>query len=251
MKKNFLLIAGFFRVFSLFAADVTLAAIDDCISFRGKDLSAEYHIETRSPDGGVSSKNVAMFRRDANDEYVILILRPEVDKGKGYLKQGEILWLYEPKNGSFTFTSAQERFQNTAVRNSDFNSSNYARDYKIVKKSSEKLGKFGDCAVLELEATTKNVSFPKIKMWVSNDNLIRKREDYSLSGQLLRTIAIPSYQKVEAKWVPVSMTILDHLMKRTVNQKTVFERTVVTISKPSLKPLPDDVYTKEYLQRVR
>ena len=88
-------------------------------------------------------------------------------------------------------------------------------------------------------------------MWVSGDNLIRKREDYSLSGQLLRTIAIPSYQKVEAKWVPVSMTILDHLMKRTVNQKTVFERTVVTISKPSLKPLPDDVYTKEYLQRVR
>jgi outer membrane lipoprotein-sorting protein len=168
-----------------------------------------------------------------------------------HLKQGEILWLYEPKNGSFTFTSAQERFQNTAVRNSDFNSSNYARDYKIVEKKAEKLGKFGECSVLELEAISKNVSFPKIKMWVSGDNLIRKREDYSLSGQLLRTIAIPSYQKVEAKWVPVSMTILDHLMKRTVNQKTVFERTVVTISKPSLKPLPDDVYTKEYLQRVR
>ncbi|MGL4986994.1 MAG: outer membrane lipoprotein-sorting protein [Treponemataceae bacterium] len=233
-----------------YAKDDILQKIDDLITFKENDLSAEYIIETRKPEGSVSSTTAAMFRRDIHDQYLILILKPESDKGKGYLKIGEILWLYDPDNGSFTFTSAKDRFQNTGVRNSDFNRSNYAGDYTIEKSTAEKLGKF-DCTVLELKSRHNRVSFPKVKLWISEDFLVRKIEDYSLSGQLLRTTAIPTYQKTGDKWVPSTLTVLDHLVSRKIKDSLVFERTTITVKNPSLSPLPDSVYTKEYLQRMR
>ena len=227
-----------------------LKKIDDAVNFKENDLSAEYVIEKKDPGGAVSTTVAAMFRRDKADQYLILILEPIVDKGKGYLKIGDNLWLYDPISRSFTFTSAKERFQNSSARNSDFNRSNYSEDYAVVSGKKEQLGKF-DCTVLDLKALNDKVSFPKVRIWMSEDNLVRKIEDYSLSGQLMRTTAIPTYQKVGDRWLPVNIVILDHLVFRIVAGKTEYERTTITIKNPSLKTLPNSVYTKEYLERVK
>jgi hypothetical protein len=226
-----------------------LKTADDLVSFHHTDLSAEYLVEKRDPGGAVSTTRATMFRRDRTDQFLILILEPSIDKGKGYLKIGDNLWLYDPVGKSFTFTSAKERFQNSSARNSDFNRSNLGVDYRPVSGRKEKLGKF-DCTVLDLEALNDRVSFPKMKVWVSADGLVRKMEDYSLSGQIMRTTAIPTYQKVSDRWLPASMVIQDHLRSKNVGSKLEYERTTITISKPSLKALPDTVYTKEYLERV-
>jgi outer membrane lipoprotein-sorting protein len=226
-----------------------LAGADVMVSFHDSDLSAEYLVEKRDPGGAVSTTRAAMFRRDKTDQFLILILEPTIDKGKGYLKQGETLWLYDPVGRTFTFTSAQERFQNSSARNSDFSRQNYAADYRVLASRQEKLGKF-DCTVLDLEARHNRVSFPKVTLWISADMLIRKAEDYSLSGQLMRVTAIPTYQKVNDRWLPLNMVIQDQLRAKKISGKMEYERTSITISKPSLKPLPDMVYTKEYLERV-
>ncbi|MBO7516295.1 MAG: outer membrane lipoprotein-sorting protein, partial [Spirochaetia bacterium] len=154
-----------------------LKEVDDLVTFKGTDLSAEYTIVKRDPDGSSSTTVAAMFRRDSEEKFVVLVLQPVADKGKGYLKQGNNLWLYDPIGKGFTFTSAKERFQNSSFRVSDFTGSNYAGNYKIKNVSQEKLGKF-NCTVFDLEANTKSVSFPKVKIWVSDDNLVRKLEDY-------------------------------------------------------------------------
>jgi outer membrane lipoprotein-sorting protein len=226
-----------------------LARVDQSVTFIGQDLSAEYTIVKRDPGGAVSTTVATMFRRDATGQFLVLILQPAIDKGKGYLKTDDSLWLYDPVDRAFTFTSAKERFQNSSFRNSDFSRSNFAKDYRPTAGKREMLGRF-DCTVLDLEATNDTVSFPRIRLWVTDDNLVRKREDYSLSGQLMRTSAIPSYQKVGTKWVASGLVILDHLKARTIGGKIEYERTTVTISKPSLSSLPDSVYTKEYLERV-
>ena len=220
------------------------------VNFKESDLSAEYVIEKRDPGGSVSTTVATMFRRDRTDQFLILILEPIGDKGKGYLKIGDNLWLYDPVSRSFTFTSAKERFQNSSARNSDFNRSNYSEDYAVVSGKKEKLGKF-DCTVLDLKALNNKVSFPSVRIWVSDDNLVRKIEDYSLSGQLMRTTAIPTYQKVGERWLPVTIVILDHLVFRNIAGKKEFERTEITIKKPSLALQPDILFTKEYLERVK
>jgi len=226
-----------------------LRKVDQTVTFEGHDLSAEYTIEKRDPGGAVSTTVATMFRRDRTGQYLILILQPAIDKGKGYLKIDDSLWLYDPTDRVFTFTSAKERFQNSSFRNSDFNRSNFSSDYRPVSGTREKLGKF-DCTVLDLQATNDTVSFPRMRIWVTDDYLVRKMEDYSLSGQLMRTSAIPSYQKVGDKWVAGGMVILDHLKMKKIAGKTEYERTTVTIRLPSLSTLPDSVYTKEYLEKV-
>ncbi len=226
-----------------------LAQVDKTVSFVGMDLSAEYTIDKRDPGGAVSTTVATMFRRDSTGQFLVLILQPAIDKGKGYLKTDDNLWLYDPVDRTFIFTSAKERFQNSSFRNSDFNRSNFSGDYKPVPGKREKLGKF-DTTVLDLEATNDKVSFPKMRIWVTDDYLVRKVEDYSLSGQLMRTTAIPSYQKVGDKWVAAGMVILDHLKMKKIGDKIEYERTTVTIKKPSISTLPDSVYTKEYLEKV-
>ncbi len=131
-----------------------------------------------------------VFRRDKENTYLIVIVKPEEDKGKGYLKSGNNLWFYDPVSRRFTFTSAKDRFQNMNARNSDFTRSNLAGDYRVSASARQKLGRF-DCWVLDLEARTDDIGFPKMKIWVSDDGLVRKTEDYSFSGQHLRTSGLP------------------------------------------------------------
>ncbi len=237
---------------SLFANeyDELLKKVDNLISFAHTDLSAEYTIVTKEPSGAISQTKAAMFRRDKKEQFTILVLEPAINKGKGYLKDQGILWLYDPADNSFTTTSTKNRFQNTSIYVSDFSPINYSKNYTVDKAQKQQLGKF-NCTVLDLTATNNSVTYDKTKIWVSEDNLIRKIEDYSLSGQIMRTIAIPTYQKVLGKWIPKTMVIEDHLMYQTINNKKVYQRTIVTIENPAAKDLPNIIYTKEYLQQAR
>ncbi len=226
-----------------------LREADRLLTFEDTDLAAEYLVETRTAGGGVSTVKATMFRRDRTDQFLVLVVEPLIDKGKGYLKEGNNIWLWDPVGKRFIFTDAQERFQNSSVRHSDFNRPRLSLDYTPLAGHPEKLGKF-DCTVLELQATAPGVPFPRRKVWISADGLIRKIEDYSLSGRLLRATAIPSYQKLNKRWTPATMVIQDYLRARNVDGKVEYERTTVTVGQPSLKALPDTVYTKEYLERV-
>ena len=128
----------------------------------------------------------------------------------------------------------------------------YASDYNIQSVKEEKLGKL-DCIVFVLNAKTKKVDYPMLKLWVTKDDgLTRKKEDYSLSGQKLRTSAIPSYQKVEGNGktyqIPVTMVIRDHLKGKKINDKMSYESTTISISNAVLAKQDDAVYTKPYLE---
>lgn len=230
------------------AQDAVLLRTDQLLNFSG-DVAAEYRIEKRDPGGSTEITIATIFRRDEKGLFLALILSPSADKGKGYLKQGDNLWLYDPVGKTFTFTSAKERFQNSSMRNSDLGRSTLSKDYRIIGQRNEKLGSF-DCEVFDLEALSDKVSFPRSRIWVSPEGLVRKAEDYSLSGQLMRTTAIPSYQKLGERWLPQSMVILDHLRSKRVGDRIEYERTSIQISKPTTRPQPDSLYTKEYLEKI-
>ena len=214
-----------------------LASVDALVTFDQSDFSAEYRILQSKPGEGTTATTAAIFRRDKSQRYLILILEPKSDKGKGYLKIDQGLWLYDPKDRKFEFTSSKERFQNSNARNSDFTHSSFATDYRVTGSRQDKLGAYA-CWVLDLKATSAEVAFPVTKLWIGEDNLVRKTEDYSLSGQLLRTTAIPSYQRVGSRYVPNQVTIVDALRGRKISGKFVSETTDIRITKPSLEKLP-------------
>ena len=242
----------FFALFMLSVASAQdgsiLATIDAQVSY-DSDFSAEYTIIQHKPGQGASTTRVAMFRRDADDKYLALILDPVVDRGKGYLKIGNNLWLYDPVDRRFNVTSARDRFQNSNLRNSDFTRSTLAQDYTIVRETREQLGVY-NTRVYDLEARHSNVTYSRMKIWVDTNNLVRKVEDYSVSGQLLRTTAIPRYQTVADRYIPVQIVVIDALSGGQVGGKFQNERTVMTVAKPNLNDLPDLVFTQAYLERV-
>ena len=251
--RQLALIAGLLILSSLLWAQADskdlLQKVDSLVSFPDSDFSAEYTFVENKPGEGVDSTQAAIFRRDSENKYLILILAPEGDRGKGYLKIGDNLWFYDPVPRKYVFTSSRDRFRNSNARNSDFTESSFASDYDIEKAGQEELGKF-DCTVLELKANSNEVTFPFTKLWISDDSLVRKSENYSLSGQLLRTVLIPTYQGIGNRFVPRTIVIVDQLKGKEVNGKFVGDRTQITISKPSLAKLPDNLFTNAYLEKV-
>ena len=226
-----------------------LVKVDSLVSYYNVDFSAEYTIVQEKPGQAISTTIAGVFRRDSNETFVIVIMQPLISKGQGYLKQGKTLWFYDPESRRFNTTSNADRFQNSNARNSDFTRSTLAQDYKVTAGEDAVLGRF-NCRLLTLEAVTAGVTFPRMKIWVSEDGLLRKSEDYSLSGQLLRTSAIPDYYKINGRNVPKQILFVDALRGAVVNGKFINEKTQITISKPSFNKIADSVFSKTFLETV-
>lgn len=226
-----------------------LQQVDSLANFPANDFAAEYSIVHDRPGRGRDTTVSAIFRRDSKQQYVIVVMEPDAKKGQAYLKQGNTLWFYDPTSRRFNSTSSQDRFQNSNARNSDFTDSTLAQDFDVVSAERVKLGRF-DCWLMDLEANNDEVTYPRMKVWVDDENLIRKSEDYSLSGQLMRITAFPDYQIVDGKAIPRAMLIVDALAGANIDGKFVNERTQITISKVSLDDLPNSVFTKNFLENV-
>ena len=252
---NIYILSGIFAEISKSEAQALLQQAQDNTCFYNTDMKGDYQIVHDKPGNGRSMLNAVLYRRDSQKKWTILITGPEKDKGKGYLQFDSNIWFYDPADKRFTFSSARDKFQNTNANTSDFTPQFYVSDYQIESYEEAKLGKF-DCILFVLKATSKNVTYPELKLWVSkNDGLMRKREDYSLSGQRLRTIAVPSYQKVTGSdkkeySIPVNMVIQDHLRGKKINDKMEYEKTVIGISNVVFAPVEDIVYTKPYLETM-
>ncbi len=248
----FLLLAAFMCPIALVAAGdqdaLLLKKADDHTNFADTDFSAEYTITQDKPGEGRTVTKAMGFRRDRKSQFLVLLVEPSEDKGKGYLMIEGGLWLYDPRDRRFTFTSAEDAFRNTNARNSDFALSNLAGLYEVSGKSKEKLGIY-NCTKLELKAKSTDAPFPRKAVWISDDNAIRMFKDYSLSGQLLRTVAY-QYQTLKGRDVPAKIVIVDELKKKVINGKEKKETTTISIAKPSFAALPGELFTKEYLERT-
>jgi len=252
MKKKYFFLMVFFTAAAFLFADSDqelLAKVDSLVSYFDIDFQAEYTIVQDKPGQSRSTTVAGIFRRDSKEQYVIVIMQPLVSKGQGYLKEGKTLWFYDPQSRRFNTTNSADRFQNTNARNSDFTRSTLAQDYKVVGGEDAQLGRF-KCRLLSLEAVTTEVTYPKMKVWISEDNLLRKSEDYSLSGQLLRTSAIPDYYSIGGRFVPKQILFVESLKGAVINGAFVNEKTQITINKPSFGKVADSVFSKTFLETV-
>ncbi|MCL2213764.1 MAG: outer membrane lipoprotein-sorting protein [Treponema sp.] len=227
-----------------------LTRVDATVSYLNTDFQAEYVIVQDRPGQSRSTTVAGVFRRDSREQYVIIIMEPLISRGQGYLKEGNTLWFYDPESRRFNTTSSSSRFQNTNARNSDFTRSTLAQDYRVVSGFNEQLGRF-NCRVLNLEAVTNEVEYPIMKVWIStDDNLLRKAEDYSLSGQLLRTTVIADYYQIDTRYVPRQLMYVETLRGATINGVFVNERTQITINRPSFSRIADSVFSQTFLESV-
>ena len=219
-----------------------LHEIDNLGNFDGLDFSCVYTIVSEKPGEEKSVTQARLFRRDANDQFVLLILQPQIQKDQGYLMVDENVWFYDPESRKFEKSTLRENVQDSDAQNSDFDRNSLQEDYVVEDWVEGLLGKF-PVYILNLKAKTTDVPYDRIKIWVRKDiSIVLKEEDYSVSNRLMRTTIYPKYQIVDDKYLPLSALIVDELNKG--------ERTQYTIKNPTTSAIPDYVFTKTYLERV-
>ena len=257
MKRIILTVAvALFSSLSIFATtaeEKLLKLAEDNTAFYGMDFKANYSIVQDKPGQGKNNTEATMYRRDDESKWTILVTGPAKEKGKGYLQYDNTIWFFDPADKRFTFTSAKDKFQGSNANNSDFTPQHYYSDYGIEGTENVTLGKLS-CVLFTLKAKKDDVDYPMLKLWVTDDGLVRKKQDYSLSGQLLRTTAVPSYQMVTEKnktlYVPSKMLITDNLRGKKIGDKMQYEKTQITITNVSFASQAATVYTKQCLEMM-
>lgn len=242
----FMLAAGLLAGTRLWAADVDeqalLAEIDRQRSFEDQDFTAVMTLISEDPEEGVERTVVQQFRRDSDEAFLILISDPAVQRGQGYLRQGDNLWFYDPESRKFSHTSLKEAFQGTDARNSDFGDISFAEDYTVRAIEEDTLGRYA-VYVLDLQATSDEVTYPFLKAWVTREgSLLLKTEDYSLTERLMRTSYYPRYARVGDSVVPTEMIFVDELVEG--------KKTRISMSDLSDAAIPDSVFSKAYVERA-
>jgi outer membrane lipoprotein-sorting protein len=188
-----------------------------------------------------------IFRRDADDKQMFLFTKPKSEAGKGYLRIEKNLWMYDPSTGRWERRTERERIGGTDTRRGDLDESRLAEEFDATWVGEEKLGVY---AVDHLKLRVKegvDVAFPMVELWVDKASLnVLKRQEFALSGKLMRTAYYPRWKKVFSPskkaevWYPEEMRIFDEIEKGN--------STLILIKEIDLRPLEANLFTKAWLE---
>lgn len=220
-----------------------MESTDNVLAYHG-DYSATMSLVIEKPGKPKENLQYKVFQRTDKDLMTIVQLFPEADKGTGYLRDGDNIWSYDPISRKFTHTSMKEALGDSDLKIDDMNQSSerWRKNYKVTGIKEGTLGKYA-VNIITLEAINNKPSYTKVTYYVRTDvPLILKEEDFSGSGRLMRTILLPKYTKVPQGYVPTQIIMRDELNKG--------ENTQQVISDLTFDKLPDNIFTKAYLENL-
>ena len=161
-----------------------------------------------------------VYRRDEEDKQMFLFTKPKSEAGKGYLRLEKNLWMYDPATGRWERRTERERIGGTDTRRGDLDESRLSEEFDARWVGEEKLGAY---TVDHLKLTVKqgvDVAFPVVELWVDQSTLnVLKRQEFALSGKLMRTAYYPRWKKVYSPskkaevWYPEEMRFFDEIEK--------------------------------------
>ena len=188
-----------------------------------------------------------IYRRDDSDKFMMIFTKPKEEGGKAYLKIDKNLWNFDPGTGKWERRTEREKIGGTNSRRNDFDESRLSIEYTSKADSEGELGKY---KVFVVKLTVKeglDVAYPVLKLWIDKaDKNILKREEYALSGKLMRSTFYPKWNKVfsEAKktevYIPEEIRVFDELEKGN--------STLVVLKDVELKKLDDSIFTKAWIE---
>jgi outer membrane lipoprotein-sorting protein len=231
-------------------ADVDVKQIVRAIDERQRnqgDWKALCYMEQKEKDKTDVVYELVVFRRDLANQQLFLFTKPKSEAGKGYLRLERNMWFYDPGVGRWERRTERERIGGTDTRRSDLDESKLAEEYEASYLGAEKLGAY---QVHKLELKVKpgvDVAFPMLRLWVDQaTNNILKRQEFALSGRLMRTSYYPRWKKVysESKkadvWFPEEMRFFDEIEKAN--------STHIVIQQVDLRALEPNIFTKAWLE---
>src|SRR5215475_5652463 len=211
------------------------------------DWKSTVYIEQKEKGKVAVVYDALVFRRSADQKFMILFQKPKASEGQGYLRVDKNLWFYDPAVGKWERRTERERIGGTNSRRSDFDESRLAEEYDPTDEGEEKLGVYTAQKLLLKGKPGLDLAFPMIRIWIDKDTKnVLKRQEYALSNRLLRTSYYPKWKKIHSEskggdvWYPEEIRFYDEVEK--ANQ------TLVLIKAVDPKALPANLFTKAWLE---
>jgi outer membrane lipoprotein-sorting protein len=223
-----------------------LKIVDDRQKNSG-DWRSSVYLEQKEKGKVDTVYEATVMRRSEDQKFIILFNKPKASQGQGYLRIDKNLWFYDPAVGKWERRTERERIGGTNSRRSDFDESRLAQEYEPEDNGEEKLGAY-TAQVMTLKGKPNfDLAFPVIKLWVDKETKnVLKRQEFALSGRLLRTSYYPKWKKIysESKkgdiWYPQELLFYDEVEK--ANSTHILIQTV------DLRSLEANIFTKAWLE---
>ncbi|MET0388912.1 MAG: outer membrane lipoprotein-sorting protein [Polyangiales bacterium] len=223
-----------------------LKGVDDRQRNQG-DWRSEIYMERKEKGKVAVVYEALIYRRSADQRFIILFTKPKSSQGQGYLRVDKNLWFYSPSVGKWERRTERERIGGTDSRRSDLDESRLAEEYDPSFVGEEKLGAY-QALVLDLKGKSGlDLAFPQIKLWLDKDTKnVLKRQEYALSGRLLRTSYFPKWKKIFSEsrnadiWYPQEIRFYDEVEKEN--------STLILFKSVDLHALEPNLFTKAWLE---
>ena len=224
-----------------------LKVVDDRQKNNG-DWRAGAYLEQKEKDKVDVVYETEYYRRSSDQKFMILFVKPKSSAGQGYLRIDKNLWFYDPSVGKWERRTERERIGGTNSRRSDFDESRLAEEYDPTDEGEEKLGAYTAQKLLLKGKAGLDLAFPHDPdLDRQGHKNVLKRQEYALSGRLLRTSYYPKWKKSPQRhpkngdvWYPQEIRFYDEVEK--ANQ------TLVLIKAVDLNALPANLFTKAWLE---
>src|SRR5450432_50134 len=223
-----------------------LKGVDDRQRNQG-DWRSNVYIEQKEKDKVAVVYEALVFRRSADQKFMILFTKPKSSQGQGYLRIDQNLWFYDPAVGKWERRTERERIGGTNSRRSDFDESRLAEEYDPEDNGEQKLGAYTAQSMTLKGKAGLDLAFPMVRIWIDQDSQnVLKRQEFALSGRLLRTSYYPRWKKAfsESKnadvWFPEEIRFFDEVEKAN--------STLILIREVEFKALPTNLFTKAWLE---
>jgi outer membrane lipoprotein-sorting protein len=178
---------------------------------------------------------------------LVRFLEPPRDQEKLILKEGNVMWFYDPAAKASVRLSPQQRLMGQAS-NGDVVTVNLHKDYTATLEGEETITdaekKPRPCWRLTLRANNDTVTYWRIEYWVERDSAIPiKGKFYSESDRLLKTAYYRHLQEVLGRPRPTETLIIDGIDPGLVTRMTNTDF--------QYREIPESWFSRDYLPRFR
>jgi outer membrane lipoprotein-sorting protein len=192
------------------------------------------------PDANPTEQKAHVYRKD--EKVLIVILSPAIQKGQAIIRNEDDMWMYLPNSGKVLRIGAKEQSMGGEASNTDLLRIDLAKDYTGTDMGEETVDGIL-CYKLELKAKNRTVAYDKVVYWIAKDKeLPVKREFYSLSGKLLKTMYLKNLKNYHGRIRPSFLLIQ--------NEKNPQYKTEIIIEDMvEVNNLADFMFTPSYAKR--
>jgi outer membrane lipoprotein-sorting protein len=170
-------------------------------------------------DDRFGTRESTMIAWSRGSEEALIEFTSAAERGQKVLRTENEIYLYYPDAAELI------RLQGSALRESMLGSDVSYEDltggktlletYDVELVGQETIDGF-DAYKIEMEATSRNVAYPKQTVWVDTELFVARRsEQYALSGRLLKTIVARQIEEIDGYPVPIETVISDALKRNS------------------------------------